>query len=147
MSWFLVHAALEGLHPNEFQSDIRRGTLSRNFLCYHWEGCMWNMQCHVEFGYQLSICSGTKETPWSSLPVAGPSGCKLTSSQQSGIKYASPNLCWSPLKTVAIISGTDQTETVVCFIIACCSLCPYQQLGCRYIQLGSIWYQGNATRY
>jgi hypothetical protein len=29
--------------------------------------------------------------PWSSWPVAGPSGCKLTSSQQSGIKYASPN--------------------------------------------------------
>jgi hypothetical protein len=51
------------------------------------------MQCHAEFGYQLSICSGTKENhrkPSSSWPVAGPSGCKLTSSQQSGIKYASP---------------------------------------------------------
>jgi hypothetical protein len=31
MSWRLDHAALEGLHPNEFQSDIRRGILRRNF--------------------------------------------------------------------------------------------------------------------
>jgi hypothetical protein len=38
----------------------------------------------------LNICSGTKENhgkPWSSLPVAGPSGCKLTSSQQSGVEW------------------------------------------------------------
>jgi hypothetical protein len=27
----------------------------------HWEVCMGSMQCNVEFGYQLSICSGTKE--------------------------------------------------------------------------------------
>jgi hypothetical protein len=52
------------------------------------------MQCNVEFGYQLSICSWTKENhgkPRSSWPVTGPSGCKLTSSQLSGIKYTSPN--------------------------------------------------------
>jgi hypothetical protein len=56
---------------------------------------MWSMQCNVEFGYQLSICSGAKGNhakPWSSWSVAGPSGCKLTSSQQSGIKYVSPNI-------------------------------------------------------
>jgi hypothetical protein len=35
MSWCLVHAALEGLHPNKFQSDIRRGTFRQNCLCYH----------------------------------------------------------------------------------------------------------------
>jgi hypothetical protein len=55
---------------------------------------MRSMQCNVELGYQLSICSGAKENhgkPRLSWPVAGPSGCKLTSSQQSGIKYASPN--------------------------------------------------------
>jgi hypothetical protein len=49
---------------------------------------MWSMQCHLEFGYQLSICSGTKENhgkPWSSWPVAGPSGCKMTSSQQCAL--------------------------------------------------------------
>jgi hypothetical protein len=43
-----------------------------------------SMQCNVEFGYQLSICFGTKEShrkPCSSWPVAGPSGCKLTFSQ------------------------------------------------------------------
>jgi hypothetical protein len=56
---------------------------------------MRNMHCNVEFGHQLSICSGTKENhgkPSSSRPVAGPSGCKLTSSQQSGVEYASPNI-------------------------------------------------------
>jgi hypothetical protein len=101
MSLCLVRSALKGFHPNEFQSDIRRRTLRRNFLCCHCEGCMWSIQCNVEFGYQLSICSGTKENhgkPWSSWPLAGPSGCKLTSSQQFGIEYASPNiipyLCW-----------------------------------------------------
>jgi hypothetical protein len=31
------------------------------FLYYHWEGYMGSMQCNVEFGYQLSFCSGTKE--------------------------------------------------------------------------------------
>jgi hypothetical protein len=85
---------IKGFHPKEFQSNIRIGTLRRNLFSYHWEDCMWSMQCKVEFGYQLSICSGTKENygkPWSSWPVAGPSGCKLTSSHQSGIKYASPN--------------------------------------------------------
>jgi hypothetical protein len=40
MSWCLIHMALEGFHLNEFQSDIKRWTLRRNFLCYHWEGCM-----------------------------------------------------------------------------------------------------------
>jgi hypothetical protein len=60
MYWCLVEVALEGYHPNEFQSDIKRGILRQNFLCYYWEGCTRSMQCNVEFGYQLSICSGTK---------------------------------------------------------------------------------------
>jgi hypothetical protein len=48
---------LEGQVP-VFRSHI---SAVRNFQCYHWEGCMRSMQCNVEFGYQLSICSGTKE--------------------------------------------------------------------------------------
>jgi hypothetical protein len=44
----------------------------------------------------------TTEKPWSSWPVAGPSGCKLTSSQQSGIKYANPNV--SPYLCVLALS-------------------------------------------
>jgi hypothetical protein len=47
---------------------------------------MWSIQSNVEFGYQLSICSGAKENhgkPWSSWPITGPSGCKLTSSQRT----------------------------------------------------------------
>jgi hypothetical protein len=103
MAWCLVHSAIEGLHPQEFQSGIRRGTLRRNVWSYHWEGCMWSMQSNVEFGYRLSICSGTQGKPWkpwSSWLVAGPSRCKLTPSQQSGIKYVSSNtspyLCFPP---------------------------------------------------
>jgi hypothetical protein len=35
MSWYLVHAALEVLHLKEFQSDIRRGTLSKMYMVRH----------------------------------------------------------------------------------------------------------------
>jgi hypothetical protein len=62
---------------------------------------MRSMQCNVEFGYQLSIRSGTKENhgkPWSSWPVAGPSGCKLTTGQQSGVEYASPNIVYLSMR-------------------------------------------------
>jgi hypothetical protein len=86
MSWCRVHT---------WKSDIRKATLGQNVWCYHWEGCMGNMQCNVKFGYQLIICSGTKENhrkPWLSWLVAGPSGCKPTPSQQSGIKSTSPNI-------------------------------------------------------
>jgi hypothetical protein len=31
------------------------------FWPYHWEGCMWNKQCNMELGYQLSICSRAEE--------------------------------------------------------------------------------------
>jgi hypothetical protein len=88
----LTHIPYEQGDPAQSQSHVSAG---RNFQCYHWEGCMGSMQCNVKFGYQLSICSGTKENhgkPWSCWPVAGPSGCKLTSSQQSGIKSANPNI-------------------------------------------------------
>jgi hypothetical protein len=84
MSWCLVHWALKGFHPNEFESDIRRCTLRRNFSCYHWKDCI------VEFGYQLSICSGTKKNHGklcSSWPAIGPSGCKLTSSRSRSGSY------------------------------------------------------------
>jgi hypothetical protein len=43
----------------------------------------------------LSVCSRTKENhgkPWSSWSVAGPSGCRLTPSQQSSIEFANPNV-------------------------------------------------------
>jgi hypothetical protein len=61
------------------------------------------MQCNVEFGYQLSICSRARETAenldrvgWSQK-IPNP---KLTSSQQSGIKYAKLNA--SPYLAVAL---------------------------------------------
>jgi hypothetical protein len=47
----------------------------QNFDYYSWEGCMGSIQCNVEFGYQLSICSRTKENygkPLSSWPVNCP---------------------------------------------------------------------------
>jgi hypothetical protein len=56
MSWCLVHVASEGLHPNEFQSNVWKGTLRRNFWCYHWEGCTceacsatWNLGTNSAF--------------------------------------------------------------------------------------------------
>jgi hypothetical protein len=59
------------------------------------------MQCNVEFGYQLSICSGTKENhgkSWSNWPVGGPSECNwlLTSSPALNPRTLTlvPNLCY-----------------------------------------------------
>jgi hypothetical protein len=49
-------------------------------------------------GYQFIIFSRFEEhhgKPSSSWSVAGPSGCKLTSSQQSGIKYTNPDISLS----------------------------------------------------
>jgi hypothetical protein len=43
----------------------------------------------------LCFSSRTEENhgkPWSSWTIEGPFGCKLNSSQQSGIKYANPNI-------------------------------------------------------
>jgi hypothetical protein len=43
-------------------SDFGRAILWRKILkSSYLEGCMTSMQCNVEFGYQLSIRSGTKE--------------------------------------------------------------------------------------
>jgi hypothetical protein len=65
------------------------------------------MRYNVEFGFQLRICSEAKENhekPCSSWPVARPSGWKLTSSQQSGNKYASlnisPYLCYCFIENI-----------------------------------------------
>jgi hypothetical protein len=49
-------AALERNLDRHYEGYIRA-----KFQCYRWEGCMGSMLCNVEFGYQLSICSGTKE--------------------------------------------------------------------------------------
>jgi hypothetical protein len=63
---------LEGQDPL-FGSHV---SAVRNFQCYYWEGCMGSMQCNVEFGYQLSRTFRMQPT----------------SSQQSGIKSANPNI-------------------------------------------------------
>jgi hypothetical protein len=49
---------------------------------------MGSMQCNVEIGYNISICSGTKENKgksWSTWPASCPTGCKPISSQQSDL--------------------------------------------------------------
>jgi hypothetical protein len=47
----------------------------------------------------------TMEKPSRSWPVAGPFGCKLTSSQQFGIKYANHNIV--PIFVVALLKKVD----------------------------------------
>jgi hypothetical protein len=108
---------IKGVPSERFQFDIRKCTLRRNCWCYHWESCMRSIQCNVEFGYQLSICSGTKEDhgkPWSRWSAAGPSGCKLTSIQQSGIKYANPNtspyLCFFFFENIYKLSSPKSSQ-------------------------------------
>jgi hypothetical protein len=57
---------------------------------------------------KLSICSATKENHGNlklGWPVAGPSGCKLTSSQQSGKELKLPTnnfLAWTTQKVLFI---------------------------------------------
>jgi hypothetical protein len=100
-SWCLVHPALDVLHPNKFQSDIRKGRLRWNILCYHWEGCMWSMQCNVEFGYQLSICSGTKKATqnfdWVARPQDLPDANWLLASSPA-LNIGSRTLVWQIIR-------------------------------------------------
>jgi hypothetical protein len=75
-------------------------SVGRNLYCYYWEGCMWNMQCNMEFGYQLSICSGTKENLDRVIRLQDrPVTNWLLASSPSGNIYASSNIspylcCW-----------------------------------------------------
>jgi hypothetical protein len=88
--------------------------------CYHLEGCTWRRQCNVELGYQVSICSSIEENhgkPWSSWPVAGTSGCKLTSSRQSGTKHANPNV--SPFLGVALVEKKCTCMLLQTFLFMC----------------------------
>jgi hypothetical protein len=85
MFWCLVHSVLEGLYSNEFLLDETFNVTVRRAAC---EACSatWNHR---------NICSGTKKNrgkTWLTWLLAGTYRCKLTVSQQSGIKYASPNI-------------------------------------------------------
>jgi hypothetical protein len=80
------------------------------------------MQCNVEFGYQLSIRYGTKENhgkPWSSCPVTGPSGCKLTTSQQSGVQYASPNIVSLSVRLLYCRIRLQFVLQIYCILASC----------------------------
>jgi hypothetical protein len=47
----------------------QEGYIKAKFFMLTLGGCMWNIQCNVEFEYQLSIYSRTKDNhgkPWSS---------------------------------------------------------------------------------
>jgi hypothetical protein len=86
----------EGLHFCEIWTNIGRATLGRNFDVTNGRAACEACSATWNSGYHLSICSRIEENhgkPWSSWPVAGPSGCKLTSSQQPGFKKANPNVC------------------------------------------------------
>jgi hypothetical protein len=63
--------------------DIGRATLGGNFDVTNGRAACEACSAAWNFGYQLSICSRIEENhgkTWSIWPVAGPSGCKLTSS-------------------------------------------------------------------
>jgi hypothetical protein len=79
----------------EMESDFGRAILWRNFEKLIFGGL------HEKHAVQRGIWVPTQHLLWdqgkprktlTSWPVAGPSGCKLTPSQQSGVEYASPNI-------------------------------------------------------
>jgi hypothetical protein len=78
---------------------------------------MGSMQRNVEFWYQLSICSGTKEN----LDGVGGSQDlqdeKLSSSQQSGIKYESSNI--SPYLCCCFLFFFFSTSCFLTIIFMC----------------------------
>jgi hypothetical protein len=53
MSWCLVHAALEGLHPKEFEFDIRRSAFEYNLSCLKYLGTD-----HIEITFGLLQYNG-----------------------------------------------------------------------------------------
>jgi hypothetical protein len=63
------------------------------FLRHCCGGCTKNVRCGVDFGSEFSVCSragenlGKLRPVW---PVAAPSGCIMTSSQQSGLQAYAP---------------------------------------------------------
>jgi hypothetical protein len=66
MTWCLVHAALEGLHPNEFQSDIGRGTV-RRYLFMLPLG-----ELHVKHALQHGISVPTHHLLWDQVKPRKP---------------------------------------------------------------------------
>jgi hypothetical protein len=67
----------------------------KNFEVNFVESCIRSVQCKVEFGYRLNICSRAEEyygNPRSISQVAGPFAYIPTSSQHSGIQIHEPFL-------------------------------------------------------
>jgi hypothetical protein len=58
----LINFEFKDVGVGEIESNFGRAILWRKILkSSYLEGCMRSMHCNVEFGYQLNICSGTKE--------------------------------------------------------------------------------------
>jgi hypothetical protein len=74
---------------------IGAAAMERNLVWYwesyigpkFWNVTIWRAACEATHHLLWD-----QEKPWSNWPVAWPSGYKLTSGQQSGIEYASPNI-------------------------------------------------------
>ena len=65
----------------EFWKRWERWVSAKNLKIIFVRGYTVSMQCVVQFGHQLNICSETQENRgkyWSSWPVARPTGCALT---------------------------------------------------------------------
>jgi hypothetical protein len=81
---------------------------------------------HVEFGFQLSICSRTEENDrksQSSWNVAGPCGCKLTFSQKSGIQVSPYECCCFIMKSMQTrLAEARPGNEHFCFRSTCISL-------------------------
>jgi hypothetical protein len=94
MNGINFYVTLEGLHYSEFWSNIVRATLERNFdvtngvATCEASSATWNLGTNSAF----ALGSRKPRKTWSCWPVAEPCGCKLTSSQKPGIKYANPNI-------------------------------------------------------
>jgi hypothetical protein len=86
---------------------------------------MGSMKCNVEFGYQLIICSGTKENhgkPWSSWLVTGPSECNWLLARSPALNSWTltlvPILCYCIFFSFFFFSTTSYfVFTIICMCI------------------------------
>jgi hypothetical protein len=110
--FFLLICRWEGCFIVRFELKLG-AILGRNFDVTIGRDACETCSATWNFGYHLSICSGIEENhgkSGSSWPVAGPSGCKLTSTQQSGIKDENPNI--SPYLAVVYLYKFTYYSTV-----------------------------------
>jgi hypothetical protein len=142
------------LYYGQIWTNIGKATLGRNFDITSTRVACVPCSTTWDSGYQLSICYRIEENhgkPWSTWPVAGPSGCKLTSSQQSGINYANPNvspyLCSYFIWNQAVSRRLPTAETRVQIRVWSCTILWWTKVALGQVFLENFGFPCQSTSH